>query len=228
MEDISNRTLATLLIAAIVITLGGTIMSLNRLSQVGGPSFFPVTGRGTTDTGKVNVTIQSSQSIRLMGTTIIDFGAGNVNASDSTCNTNGVNVTTVDSGTNELDCWLVSDAVQLVGTDFDVENDGNVDVAVNISGKSNQSFITTSGDFSATDYKWQFGSENTPGDVDCEAGEPTGWVHFGENETLCTRLPWEDEENDNLTVNVMLRFPANTTAGLFSDTVTFSANPAYG
>ncbi len=54
MEEISNKTLAILLIAAIVISLGGTLISLNRLARIRIPS---ITGFGTTDTAGVNLSI---------------------------------------------------------------------------------------------------------------------------------------------------------------------------
>lgn len=48
MVDVSNRTLATLLVAAIVISLGGTLISLDRLGGLA-----PLTGQATLDTADI-------------------------------------------------------------------------------------------------------------------------------------------------------------------------------
>lgn len=71
-----------------------------------------ITGYALTDTGVVNVTIQSSASI-LFTTTLLDFGNGTVNTSRATLDSEG----TVSGGT-----WAAT------STGLVLENNGNVDI----------------------------------------------------------------------------------------------------
>jgi hypothetical protein len=66
--SVSNKTLAIMLLAAIVVSLGGTFISLNRL---GGMS---PTGYSIAPEGIVNLTINSSLSITTDDINLIDFG----------------------------------------------------------------------------------------------------------------------------------------------------------
>ena len=70
-DDINNKTLATLLVVAIIVSIGGTLISLNRLSKFGG---IGVTGFATSGTAKVNLSVTSSTGITV--TQAIDFGSG--------------------------------------------------------------------------------------------------------------------------------------------------------
>ena len=72
MVDISNQTLATLLVAAIVISLGGTIISLNRLGGI-----MPLTGHATSS--MANITVTGAADIDV--TNNIDLGTGTANTS---------------------------------------------------------------------------------------------------------------------------------------------------
>jgi hypothetical protein len=65
--EMSNKSLALMLVAAIVISLGGTIISLNRLNEMG------LTGQATA-TGNVSVVIQSNASCNV--DTNVSFGTG--------------------------------------------------------------------------------------------------------------------------------------------------------
>lgn len=122
MDEISNRTLAILLIGAIVISLGGTFISLNRLSVFMGQQ--GPTGFATSfDQGYVNLTITSQTSL-LFTTDELNFGSGYV-STDSGCN----NCTMNSSGWNNTCCrgnWITSP----VTTGLVLENVGNQPVSV--------------------------------------------------------------------------------------------------
>ena len=68
----TNRTLALLLVAAIIVSLGGTMISLDRLGQLQDVT----TGRAVT-TGNVSLTVTSSYIINVTDSTIA-FGAGSL------------------------------------------------------------------------------------------------------------------------------------------------------
>jgi hypothetical protein len=65
--DISNRTLATFLLLAIVVSLGGTLVSLNKLNSL--------TGFATTGTGNVSLSVGSTLSITTIDSNAINFGS---------------------------------------------------------------------------------------------------------------------------------------------------------
>jgi hypothetical protein len=69
MVDISNKSLALVLAVAMIVSLGGTLVSLDRLGDTS------ITGLAIVDTGTANITIQSDLSIQVVDTNT-DFGVG--------------------------------------------------------------------------------------------------------------------------------------------------------
>lgn len=110
--DISNRALGLLLIAAIVVSIGGTFISLDRLDAVS------TTGFATNNvSGTVNISINSSLSIT-MSDASIDFGdcalvPGEVLIINSEA-----------TGANQSYCSLATE------DHLSIENDGNVNANV--------------------------------------------------------------------------------------------------
>ena len=121
-EEISNRALAILLIVAIAISLGGTIVSLNRLSIVRVPI---ATGLASTDTGTATINITSTASL-IFTTATVAFGNGWVNGSAGTF----CRMTAEGGGTgivsSECEDWTAGKAALVL------ENNGNVNVSVDI------------------------------------------------------------------------------------------------
>jgi len=72
--EMSNKSLALLLVVAIVISLGGTFISLNKLNQI--VVFAPprLTGRALTGSGQVNLTISTNSSCTVDND--VNFGSG--------------------------------------------------------------------------------------------------------------------------------------------------------
>ena len=122
--DISNKTLGLLLVAAIVISIGGTVVSLNKLDG------FSTTGYATTNqtNGTVSLTVAEALSIVLDDSTI-NFG---------TCTLPGGAGITVDSalsssGANNSACDTSNDWSSAPGDVITVENNGNVVANVTIN-----------------------------------------------------------------------------------------------
>lgn len=100
--DISNRTLSIFVLAALVVTLVSTSLTLNEMNRVrnrilaGAPSY---TGLAT-GTGNVTVTISTSLNMSILNRTIF-FGVGVVstNCSNATLQTNGSNFVSHDNCT---------------------------------------------------------------------------------------------------------------------------------
>jgi hypothetical protein len=116
--EMSNKTLAMLLVAAIAVSLFGTIFSLNRLGTLG------TTGYAISANGTATVYVNTSTSIR--------FAVSSVNWGTGTVNTTGgyVNCTMMTGGTaNSAGCAGFTQVTQ----GFVLENDGNTMDTVQLS-----------------------------------------------------------------------------------------------
>ena len=139
MED-TNKTLALLLVAAIVVSLGGTIISLDRIGQLS------ITGFATSNqTGIVQFNITSATTLTLTQSTI-DFGNGFVN---STCNNCTMWTNSSTSGTNYSNAtcclgeWYPLDSDADTGIYF--KNQGNTNLSIQLNFSANASaFIGSS------------------------------------------------------------------------------------
>jgi hypothetical protein len=119
--ELSNRSLALLLVAAIVVSLGGTIISLNQLGS-------GATGLAT-GSGRVNLSVTSTAACK--ADTNVSFGTGNQPAStiilSSDSNNAGFSDCSDGAGSN-------------ICKGLQVNNTGNTDL--NISFNSNANAIT--------------------------------------------------------------------------------------
>jgi hypothetical protein len=145
--DLSNRALGLLLIAAIVVSIGGTFISLNKLDAVS------TTGFATNNvTGTVGVTVNTSLSIAMTDSTM-SFG---------TCEVTPGAVVTINSentGANQSECTIsASDPLR-------VENDGNVNANVTISTDT-----TSSNAFSSTSSTFHYKTVNGSTNPGCTSG----------------------------------------------------------
>jgi hypothetical protein len=220
MNDISNRTLATLLIAAIVVSLGGTLLSINKLTQR--PVSLAQTGRAVSDLGTAQVSIQESLSIILL-TDSVDFGTGYVNMSNTNCAVNNVNLSTLGAGFDYEDCFVGGGT----GTDFVLQNNGNINASVSVRGPSKTDLFGTANPLVKA-FRWK-ASDAPAEDADVEVGSCQGlvfnktWTPFSNNATVCDDLDYGDS-TDTIAVLVNMRFPWNQSTGLYTNSsITFYA-----
>jgi hypothetical protein len=213
--DLSNKTLAFLLVVAIVISLGGTIISLNKLNQLG------VTGQVTNsnDTGIVQFSLQSNVMITFAVDTI-DFGTGYINA---TC----AGIQYCNISTNETFGW---NDTQLCGADqivtclgalvndspFIIRNDGNIDVNLSVnSSKTAATFIAGT----TPVFKWAFSNN--------EASSCTGtlndtvWTAVNtspiQNHVVCDNFNYGDA--DTLRMDIFVSVPEDAPQNAKSATI---------
>jgi hypothetical protein len=118
MEDLSNKTLAMFLLAAMVVSLFGTFIVLNKVGTNVGP-----TGLATTGTGIVNLTVESFLSITTNESSLIEFGACSLNESRP------INITSMRTQDTQTYC-----SSYVTPSNISVRNNGNV--VVNVSIKS--------------------------------------------------------------------------------------------
>jgi len=204
--DLSNKTLAMFLVAAIVVSIAGTTVSLNRLGAL---DRVGVTGYATTDTGNLTLTVSSNTSIEFVTSyNLLNWGTG-----------------TVDGDNN---CTLVTDGTTTGCLNFDavsngllLRNIGNVNVTVQlVSNATNPEFLDSSGEctaeaadvnFSTFLYKVTVNETGACNSTPVPSAFTTPNV-TSDGTTICDVLRFE-EAYDDLNISFSLSFHANCTKG---------------
>jgi len=232
MAEENNKTIVLALVAAIVISLGGTFLVLNKLDKVGDYPVF--TGFATNDTGYVNVTISQTLSIDVNDTdSYIDFGTCNAPKGGLTTSIasnfsqgggSGINATQQGGVANgDINCTggnLIGGAKYIK-----IQNIGNVEANLTINSTHNGTNLLTSGDA-----KIWYNSVNH--DVaglndDCTVNRATGWNEIILNQTLyvvCERLSFGNPNPaQRVYLNLTIPFDSSTGGLLATSTLTFEA-----
>ncbi|MCK5107311.1 MAG: hypothetical protein KAQ83_01155, partial [Nanoarchaeota archaeon] len=200
--DISNKTLAMFLVAAIVVSIAGTMISLNELAK--GPT--QITGQAYSDAGTVSVNVGATVSIN-----VATGGAASFTCSPST--TQDYIIDTEGTHNTGAACTVAPGAPMVV------ENDGNVDadVSVNISDlgevtKQGGTFLDGPLDDSWLAYK----VTNVTGDEGCVGAANTTYTNFTgltpDVDQICTNLTAIDA-TDQLEVDFRMLLPQNAISG---------------
>lgn len=213
MDEISNKTLAILLIGAIVISLGGTLISLNRLAGIRIPM---ITGLAI-DTAAVGLDISGLAQVNWT-TSTIQWSTGSVVAGKATC--------TLNSYSDPIDTVNCSGfAAQNAG--LVLENTGNKNVSLNISfGKNASTFI---GDGSVVTAVYQWNVSNLEAD---SCGTDTleldsSWQTASTTHTVvCNSTDGGFrfvDNKDRLKFDVMVVIPSDAASGGKTDSITVTA-----
>lgn len=210
--EVTNKTLGLLLIAAIVVSLGGTFVSLNRLGGVS------TTGYATNNqTGTVNLTVDSALSI-VVNDNNINFGsctpANYPIVLDSNASSGAANNTFCSSG--------------VFPDKLIVENDGNTDANVTVRSTHNG---TTLFDTSTGGLAYKIGNGTNPG---CYGTMQASYLNFtitnGTDSTYknpgCSNLSFNDA-NDEIQLFAQIVLPPSTTSANTA-TIQFEAEPSTG
>ncbi|MCM2325710.1 MAG: hypothetical protein NDI94_04550 [Candidatus Woesearchaeota archaeon] len=215
MDDISNRTLALLLLAAIVVSLGATVYTLNTLNNVGG-----FTGRAASPKyGNVTLTVVSAESFRLEVANI-NFGSGFVNTTDPKCQGTNSNATlfagATYNDTNGDNCWVSLTSLPQVPVGFEIVNDGNVNLTISVTGPNSSNFFPGStGTFRNLSWKARNNESSA-----CTSGLASSiWKDFqNHSQTVCSKLSYYPESQDSIGIDVKVVIPATgVPAGLYED-----------
>ncbi|MBU1596888.1 MAG: hypothetical protein KKE98_00425 [Nanoarchaeota archaeon] len=175
--------MALLLVAAIVISLGGTLISLNKLGQVGvdAPG---IAGMGTA--GKVNLSITTTTGCSVDGN--VSFGASGQPSVQ----------TILSSRFKNNAPWTNCAGDDTTGCGVVVNNTGNVNVELNFT--LDNSGTTLGLGASATAAYFQYSAINgtdrgTPTEAGCRGGGTlvTAWTNVGTAETIiCSNFTYAD------------------------------------
>ncbi|MCX6706860.1 MAG: hypothetical protein NT001_01825 [Candidatus Woesearchaeota archaeon] len=221
----SNNTLAILLLLVVAISLGGTLVSLNRLKGLEAAS--PVTGMALyTATAGVNITITSTTAINFT-TNYVNFGTGTVNGTCGYCNM----YTNNHSVANFSSCCNGFANTASASSGFILENIGNMNVSIGMNSTNNAvTFIggTTS---PGPQFRMKVTENETYSCANVTYGPASGlnatWNNtFGDVPTteteICARLR-PDASMDELRIDINMTIPDNSMTGLRTDTLSATA-----
>ena len=206
--DISNKTLALLLVAAVIISLVGTFSSLKKLDEVVVITPPTVTGRALSGSGYVNITISPNSSCTVDSN--VDFGSGNPQASytlDTDSDNSQHEFSCDGSVAGTGDCWGIM-----------VNNTGNVELNINItSDKNGTDFLGTGHTTADFDY-WIDDTEieNNACTTEGAAGEVSV-----NDKIVCTGLNFTDSR-DVIVVDFNVTIDQNTVPGAKNATMTIT------
>ena len=201
--DMTNKSLALLLVAAIVISLGGTLISLNKLSQ-----------QGLTGLAAGTVVLNVSENMSCTISSNVSFGTSTaqiltiVNLSTNGSNSNGFN----DCTSNDACRGMM------------INNTGNVNV--NVTFKSDVNGTTLLGGPGASPASFNYsavnGSNNGALLPGCNSGLKTAWGYVNETTTtICTNLT-SLSTNNVMTIEYNVTIDANTPATYKTATITIT------
>ena len=208
--DLSNKSLALLLVAAIIISLGGTMISLNKLNEMGVTGLVP---------GQVTLAITSNMSCNV--DTNVSFGSAGQPASKITLSTNKDN-----TGNNFSDCSSPSALCKGI----QINNTGNVNIKVNFSSNVDGASLLggshIAGDFNYTAINGT--AETVPTESGCvgTGTAMTGWAAVPTtNTSICTNLSYTDT-NDMVSLEFNVSIDQNTPPGTKTATIAINCAQA--
>lgn len=213
--ELSNKALAVLLLAAMVVSLGGTIISLNKMNQV------EYVGYATSATGTVNLSIGSTKSITTADGNIVNFGTCSISSGI----TDYVNSEMTDNTTTRCPSYTQSN--------ISVRNDGNSNVSVTMQfsncgpgyGNASCTFLDTS---SAT-LSYRTTSSGRGGNSGgCTSGPVTTYTPVNTTAAglpACTLLEAVGAPGANSFVtNFRIGIPSSAPTGYSNVTITYTAS----
>ena len=214
MEEVSNRTIAALLVVAMVVSLSGTFFSLSKLNMLQGG----ITGYAAHEQDAIaQLEIQDVTSI-VFDVATVNWGSGSVNTSDfDTCNlsTRGISPTYPGCSVSTFN----EDLGPLV-----LRNNGNQNVSVTLAANETpDSWISGGADLGPNVPAFQFqGAENKTGA--CAGGSLTDSLTDLSTgaELLCDQLDFSNVA-DALNIELFVVVPYDADIGAKSVTITAEA-----
>lgn len=235
MKEVSNRSLAILLVFAILISIGGTLTSLNKLASMGYKSKGDFTGFAinTNENASVSLTVAAITAINFT-TETIDWGSGAVDPGFDYCNitSQGANGSSVTGDYALAGNHCDIDSFNVVTGGLILENIGNKNVTLNMScGKTAATFLGGTGPL----YMWNVSTlgvestscmnlaqdsgmwRNAPGYQHCANNLSAGGI----GQLVCNETGGgfsSEDDHDTLRFDFYLAIPSDATSGTKTDT----------
>jgi hypothetical protein len=225
--DVSNKTLALILVIATSISLLGTLITLDTLGSGGGS----LTGRATDDTATTNFSINSTVAVAFTVTNV-EFGAGIVNATgDHNCTLNTTGAGMLAGGVNPTggpDCIGFNATIPPLR----IQNQGTQNVTLNLS------FNATAAIFiGGTSPSFTFRALNNDTGACGNVSSGSGSINLNNAQTqisaantnfsICnsTALDWRPT-NRTLSIDLGIKIPQDVQPGARRVTITaYASNP---
>lgn len=225
-----NKIALLVITTAIFVSLAGTFVTLNKISQV---NYIRPTGYATTAQGEGIIEIEATQSIVINATNnTIDFGT----CSGDTQNSAPYNLTSNATGTDANAGSWNNCSTQLPNFPAFIEviNDGNMDINLTVtSSHAANNFVGGSAPmFGFITYN----ETGTGGDGGCNTrkdGSPStesvvhDWTQFVaiSNHQACNNFTYNTEFRTTLRLYLFAQIPSDPSPGVKTATLTFTANP---
>ncbi|MFH0978273.1 MAG: hypothetical protein V1837_03130 [Candidatus Woesearchaeota archaeon] len=216
MEEISNRTLAILLIAAIIITLGGSLISLNRLAAVQN-----IAGFATANITRGNVTLTISDINWInFSQARCNWGSGYATTMCKLNTSPYINASGCSPGFSTVNCLPLQ-----------IKNIGNNNCSLNITFKNNSEFI--GGANTKLFYKLQNGTGATNIRPGCTLSTnfsrfvSADWVKVTKeaySNITCDKFYFGVNQN-TITLQVQVEFDAAARTGVRTNTIIATGKP---
>ncbi|MBD3313204.1 hypothetical protein GF345_02060 [Candidatus Woesearchaeota archaeon] len=224
MAEISNKTLAVLLVLTLVVSLGGTMISLSRLSSI-----TSITGLAT-ETANVSVYVDTEAAINFT-TNATNFGSGYVHPDCTFCNM--YTKTNQHANFTDTDCCVGTPGLHDPATPLVLENSGNVNVSVTFDFSDNATDGDNGGLLGGTDPLFQiYVYESEEYACVNATGLPGTGINSTWNNTFAT-VPTGDElvcnifqpeqDQDELNISINITVPEDSKKGSLYSILTATA-----
>ncbi|MBS3090346.1 hypothetical protein J4433_01095 [Candidatus Pacearchaeota archaeon] len=216
MTEISNRTLAALLVVAIVISIGGAILTVTQVTNLVNiiPALSGITGLGST--GRVNVSVLSLAQFTVAQPNAVDFGVGYVVAQ---------NFAVLNSSNSTPAAWTVS-GTTWAAKDLSLENTGSVYLNISVESGSTAATMIGGGAGAIPDPAIKFAPyNNESGSCASAGGSIAALTSFAAASTkykVCENFSYQASEN-SLNVTIELLIPGDVATGNKTAQLTFTA-----
>ena len=213
--EISNKLLAIFLVAAVAISLFGTIISLDKINRLAKLPQTSSTGFVATASGQAQLYINSTTAIRFTVSTI-NWSTGTVNSTGSQ-----QNCTMNTMSANSQDCV----GFATVSAPLILENSGSANITLLqlAANATAAQFIGGGVDHGGPQFMYVVGN-NASGS--CSAGlYPTTWINMnitGQEQTICTNYNSVDGL-DTMNISLKVNIPVSSPPGQKYATLTATA-----
>jgi hypothetical protein len=212
--EISNKTLVVLLVAAIIISVGGAMITIAQVTNLVNiiPALRGITGLGSV--GRVNVSVTALAQLDVVRANI-DFGVGYVATGQSFAVLNSSKATPAE--------WT-ADAGSWTAQDLQIANTGTVDINVSLtSSVTSDSMIGGTNpnlNYTAYDNETKSCWNNSLGEV--ALANLTQITSATAEMKVCENLSFLEATN-SINMSIVLKVPQNALAGNKTAVLTFTA-----